>query len=506
MNGDTPRPHRHLLPGTPLRIKLIAAVLGLVTIALVLTGAASATALRSYLLGQVDRQLASVASSVPQFSGGFGGGPADPFASPDTYVHLAVPGTTGRTWAAATVDPPTLPTGVRASALPASGRFVTVDSESGRRSWRVLIVPIRVALTDPFGSPQVTTGVLFVAQSLGPVDLTVARLVLVELVVGVVALMLLGLLGFALVRRSLRPLEEVENTAAAIAAGDLSRRVPVGEPGTEVGSLAESLNSMLTQIEQAFDAQQASEQAARASEDRMRRFVADASHELRTPLTSIRGYAELYRQTRGEDEADVEHMMGRIEDAATRMGVLVEDLLLLARLDQARPLDLTHVDMATIAADVVADARALTDDHDLSLDVEPDSDCVVIGDATRLRQVVANLVSNALTHTPAGTAVSVQVGGGEQGQVLIRVRDTGPGLSQADADRVFERFFRADASRTRARGGSGLGLSIVAALVAAHHGRVGVETAPGYGATFWVSLPLAAALEVADPVGEDVAV
>jgi two-component system OmpR family sensor kinase len=300
------------------------------------------------------------------------------------------------------------------------------------------------------------------------------------------------------VRNSLRPLGEVERTAKAIAAGDLSQRVPEGDQRTEVGRLSTALNGMLTRIESAFRAQKESEEHARGSAERMRRFVADASHELRTPLTSIRGFAELYRQGAVRETAELDRMMRRVEDEASRMGLLVEDLLLLARLDQQRPLRAEPVDLLEVVSDAVHDARVLAPDRQVDLDVAGDEAPVVLGDDARLRQVVTNLVSNAVTHTPAGTPVAVTLrtsrrpgpDGSPVGWVRVGVHDQGPGLSDEDKDRVFERFYRGDKSRTRAAGGSGLGLSIVAALVAAHHGVVSVESEPGRGSVFLVDLPL----------------
>jgi two-component system, OmpR family, sensor kinase len=267
-----------------------------------------------------------------------------------------------------------------------------------------------------------------------------------------------------------------------------------------VGRLGLALNAMLSQIERAFRDREASESSARASEDRMRRFVADASHELRTPLTSIRGFAELHRQGAVNDQEAVSRILGRIEGEAQRMGLLVDDLLLLARLDQQRPLEQRPVDLLTMAADAVADAGALAPGRPVRLltssleDVPP----IVTGDEARLRQVLGNLVSNALRYTPAGSPISIRVAV-EGADALLEVIDAGPGLAPEDTDRVFERFYRADPSRTRgmpaaglssAGGGSGLGLSIVAALVAAHGGAVSVQSTPGAGARFTVRLPL----------------
>lgn len=476
----------------PLRVKLVAALCLLVAVALAATGAVATRSLHSYLVGRVDNQLQAV-SARP----GFGpGGPhsdsddrpgGDSDDSPGAYYiqQISTDGTPGEIrshqYAAGTEQPKLA--GLSIENVQARGRQpFTVPSQGGGHSWRV------VATLDP-----VDGGSVVWATSLSDVDSTVGRLELLEVIIGVVGLVLLGGLGYVLVRNSLRPLIEVETTAGAIAAGDLTRRVPDLSPRTEVGRLSRALNAMLGQIESAFTAQRASETAARESEERMRRFVADASHELRTPLTSIRGFAELYRQGAVTDESAVRRAMRRIEDEAARMGLLVEDLLMLARLDEQRPLEQTPVDVLAIATDAVHDARAVSSDHPVELKVLPHSTApVVIGDDARLRQVVANLVNNAVIHTPPGTAVTVGVGTTDDGDgrwVLLEVADAGPGLKAGDAERVFERFYRADPSRTRTSGGSGLGLSIVAALVAAHSGTVTVETRPGVGTTFRVRLP-----------------
>jgi two-component system OmpR family sensor kinase len=339
------------------------------------------------------------------------------------------------------------------------------------------------------------------ALGLEDVQATVNQLVGIEVVVSLIVLLLLAGVAYAVVRSSLRRLDEVERTAGAIAAGDLSRRVPVEDSRTEIGRLGQALNAMLSQIEAAFRDREASEASARASEERMRRFVADASHELRTPLTSIRGFAELHRQGAVSDPADVQRILGRIEGEAQRMGLLVDDLLLLARLDQQRPLEQRPVDLLTLAADAVIDAEALAPDRPVRLltdGLEDGPPPVVIGDEARLRQVLGNLVSNALRYTPPQSPVSIRIAV-EGVDAVLQVIDQGPGLPPEDANRIFERFYRADPSRTRATSqtqGSGLGLSIVAALVAAHRGKVSVQTAPGAGATFTVRLPLQSTAEV----------
>ena len=380
-------------------------------------------------------------------------------------------------------DPPALPdlTVAEATARPRQG--YVVDSESGDTRWRVVSAP----LADGSGSVSV-------AQDIGGIDATVNRLILIELAIGAIVLLVLGITGRILVRRSLRPLGVVEETAAAIAAGDLDRRAPASDPRTEVGSLAHSFNTMVDDLAGALAAQQASELAAResagkaeASEARMRQFVADAGHELRTPLTSVRGFAELYRIGAVDQGPALDDAMSRIEAEAARMGVLVDDLLLLARLDQQRPLEITDVDVVDLVTDAVAAARAAAPDREVAVHVtDPAVGLCVPGDPLRLRQVVDNLLSNALRYSPADQPVEVRIGalpagGRTAGWATIAVVDHGAGMPPEVAARVFERFYRADAARSRAEGGSGLGLSIVAAIVAAHGGRVDLDTAVGPG-------------------------
>jgi len=370
--------------------------------------------------------------------------------------------------------------------------------------------------------------------------------------VAVIVVGAIVIVGVAMVRASLRPLVEIETTAAAIAAGDLSRRVPEHDPRTEVGRLGRALNTMLSQIESAFRARARSEAAARRSEEKMRQFVADASHELRTPLTAIRGYAEYYRQRGGLDSAalaeaepdrepahtgavtgsaqagppvpgspgasgtaqapppagppglsghltrrDMDRIMERVEQESSRMSGLVEDMLMLARLDEQRPIERHPVDLLSLAADAVQDARIVAPSRAIDLTVGTGTAFLVLGDEARLRQVISNLMSNALTHTPEGSPISVRILAGQQAgsppvpSAVLEVIDHGPGLTPEQASRVFERFYRADQARGRQTGGSGLGLAIVEALVAAHDGTVSVDTGPGRGATFRITLPLA---------------
>ncbi|MEP6697209.1 MAG: ATP-binding protein [Pseudonocardiales bacterium] len=503
-------------------MKLVATVLLLVSVALAGSGAAGVATMRSYLTGRLDSQLRAVAehpsSEVPVSGSGApsgGSGPGSPGRDgdrrrlPSAFV-VAVTDSGGQVTYGPTSDLidaseplPRLPRLTAAQSRSQGSRTFTTGAVSGDEQWRVLLQP--VTLTD--GSP----GTLLVAQSLGDVQGTVGRLAVLLAVIGAVAVVILAAVGYLIVRVSLRPLRQVEQTAAAIAAGDLTQRVPSADPRTEVGSLSAALNTMLTDIETAFRQRAASEAAARRSEEqmrvsenaarqseqRMRRFIADASHELRTPLTSIRGFAELYRQGAAGAAGDIPRLMRRIEDEAQRMGLLVEDLLMLARLDQQRPLAQRRVDMLAVAADAVQDLQAMNPSRPIRLEVgATDPPPIVTGDQPRLRQVLANVLSNAVQHTPAGTPVTVRVateGGGRTGgrSVVVAVADEGPGMTEQDAARVFERFYRTDTSRSRDDGGTGLGLSIVAALVAGHGGRVTVETSPGSSSCSRIELPLA---------------
>ena len=296
---------------------------------------------------------------------------------------------------------------------------------------------------------------------------------------GALAALAAGGVSWWFIRRGLQPVDHMVDTAAAIADGDLTARMSHPEPGTELGRLGIALNDMLSQIETA-------DAARAASEDRLRRFVADAAHELRTPLTSLRGYAELYRQGALPDETAVNSAMGRIESEGSRMARLVDDLLLLARMDQARGVEPRPVDLALLVTDAVADFQVVSPTYPVTMAVEP---VVVAGDRMRLRQVVDNLLSNVRTHTPAGTAVSISLRR-EGGMALLSVADNGPGVAMEDQEHIFERFWRADKARTRSKGGSGLGLAIVASLVEAHGGSITIASRPGQGTTFTVTLPI----------------
>lgn len=374
-----------------------------------------------------------------------------------------------------------------------------VASDHGGGRWRVLIVPVDPVDTAGravppgavarYGTTVLPAGIV-VAASLDEVSSTTSRLSTGFWLIGAVVAALLGVASWFAVRAGLRPLRRIEATAAEIAAGrPLSHRMPEVSPRTEAGRLSYALNGMLAQIESAF--------AARAeSEEQMRRFVADASHELRTPLVSIRGFAELYRMGALPDEADVKRTMARIESESVRLGGLVEDLLTLVRMDEQRPVQLAPMDLRTLAVDALHDTTALDPTREVSLTGPggpgtPPGPAPVLGDEARLRQVVTNLVGNAVAHTPPGTPVRIGVGT-QAGSGVLEVADAGPGLTAAQAARVFERFYRVDASRSRQQGGgAGLGLAIASALATAHHGRVELDTAPGEGATFRLRLPSA---------------
>jgi two-component system OmpR family sensor kinase len=325
-------------------------------------------------------------------------------------------------------------------------------------------------------------GTLIVAIPVGETFATLHRLLGIQALVSLAVLLSVAGLALWLVRVGLRPLEGIGETAGAIAAGDLSRRVQPADGRTEVGRLGLALNTMLAQIETAFDQR-------RRSEERLRRFIADASHELRTPLTSIRGYAELFRRGAGERPEDLATSMARIEAEAARMGVLVDDLLLLARLDEGRPLAREYVDLARVVTDAVDAARVIEPER--SIEVETQEPVQVVGDEGRLRQVIDNLLDNARVHAPAGTPVRVGVRLDEP-EAVLTVSDEGPGMDPEVATRAFERFYRGDPARSRETGGAGLGLSIVAAIVEAHGGAVRVvpPEADATGTTFEVRLPL----------------
>ena len=524
---------RQLSSRTSLRTKLITALVGLVILALGTLGMIGISILRGYLLGPIDGQLLSAGGTqqVPAcvqlyLAGGTGGpnchaegldiywlpsgGKLEPVSTPQPSTYFGYQPAAGPAWL------PDL-SGVTSWLAANPQQATTVQAQSGSEKWRAMGFNVPV-INQQTGVQS--AGTIIVATDVTTVYDTLQKLIWVDTLVSAAIICVLAGVGYAVVRSNLRPLVEIEETAEEIAAGHLNRRVPERDPRTEIGSLGRSLNIMLSQIEAAFHAREKSEAAAHQSEERMRRFIADASHELRTPLTAIRGFAEYYRQRGGlvahwdQDQpdtagaaataggltpSDLDRIMQRVEKEAARMGLLVEDLLLLARLDQQRPLAHQPVDLLSLAADAVHDARMLAPARTINLSVQPGAAFLVIGDEPRLRQVIGNLMSNALTHTPDATPIEVSIGSGTLDPqandptpaVILDVTDHGPGMTAEQAHRVFERFYRADQARTRATGGSGLGLAIVRALVAAHGGVASVRTAPDQGATFRVTLPLA---------------
>ena len=467
-----------------LRARLIAVLLILAAGGLLVAGAITYAEQRSFLLGRLDQSARTAIPAVArelhdQADGYEHHGPGRPGGD---EPGMSLPsGTYGQQRDASGRELPggeVVNIGFGASSPPApklperleSGEYYNVDAVSGGGRYRVFA-------SAAFGGGGMTVVAL-------PLNETTQQLHRLLLVLGLVTggvLAALALASLFLVRIGLRPLDRIAATADAIAAGDLSRRVSPATEKTEVGRLGLALNAMLARLERAFAAQQ-------ASEDRLRRFLADASHELRTPLASIRGYAELFRIGAARRPGETEKAMVRIEQESARMGVLVEDLLTLARLDEMREPVREEVDLAALARDAVDDARAMAPDR--TIDVRTNGPARLDADGHQLRQVLANLLRNALVHTPPGTPVEVGVAR-EDGTVRLEVRDHGKGLPTDDTDVLFERFWRTEAGRGRGKGGAGLGLAIVAGIVAAHEGRVEAGNAPDGGARFVVHLPAA---------------
>jgi two-component system OmpR family sensor kinase len=453
-----------------LRARLLLGVVLLAALGLAAADIATYSSLRSFLVSRTDTTLRDEHQA-------FEGGPGTDEGHVPPGVYSEVRAANGRTVLVrlrvylfpgqSTPPVPQLPQTIHVSARPNDGpdrtSFFTVGSRNSGEQYRV-----RAAI-----EPELHGSMLIVAVSLHDVNSTLHRLFLVELLVTLAVLAALAALGLWIVRLGLRPLREIELTAAAITAGDLSRRVEHPDPYTEVGRVGSALNEMLDRIE--------------ASDRRLRRFIADASHELRTPLSAVRAYAELFGRGAASRPEDLERSMSGITREAERMSLLVDDLLLLARLDEGRPLERKPVDLSQVVREAVDAARVVEPARPIDVSVEP---AIVTGDETRLRQVLDNLLANARAHTPAGTPVSVELKRLD-GNLTLTVADRGPGLADDETAHVFERFYRADTSRARASGGVGLGLSIVAAVTEAHGGRAEARPTPGGGATFVITLPLA---------------
>jgi two-component system OmpR family sensor kinase len=464
-----------------LRARLLIAVAAVALVGLVVADVATYTALRSFLVDRVDESLTT--AHTPLIRSLFGpldrspGGDAGALAAaaPGAYVELrSRDGTTivsQSTRGEFTTTRPRLPDQVSGlgSNRDESPTFFTVDSANGENGeFRVRAE----RLSDD--------SLLMVALPLDDVNSTLHRLLLTEIFVTAAVLFVAVGLGLWLVRVGLRPLRNIEGTAANIAGGELSLRVEQADDRTEVGRLGMALNTMLERIEDAFAKRQ-------ASEERLRRFVADASHELRTPVSAVGAYAELFERGAQQRPADLARVLRGVRVETARMQALIEDLLLLTRLDEGRPLERQPVELVGLAGEAAEAAQTISGDWPLS--IEADEPVEVTGDRMRLREILDNLLANVRTHTPPGTGTTLRVRQ-EGDEAIIEVADEGPGLDAEDAARVFERFYRADPSRARDRGGTGLGLAVVAALVEAHGGRVEVDATPGAGATFRVRLPV----------------
>jgi len=475
---------RAAVQGASLRTRVMAAAALLVAITSLVTAVLSTTLLRSYLLSRSDAQLqdfAKVASRIVQRQQLQPDAHSRPQTLPTQFL-VEVIGANGK------IQVPGGPLG-SAKALPLSAAqlrgtgtpFTATSTGTAGGSWRVLVQRLSGG------------GHLVIAYSLGDLNSTVTRLEVADALAGAVAVILLAGIGLPLMRASLAPLARIEAEAEAIAGGDLSRRIDHPAGNTEVGRLAEALDVMLASIETAYLARADGEGRALRSQERMRRFVADASHELRTPLTSVRGLAE-YGMQQGDAATREEllRLMSQITGEADRMSRLVADLLLLARFDTGRPLERRPTDLASLAAEAVQRARVI--DPGRPITIEAADPVIVDGDEERLQQVIDNLIGNALRHTPSGSPVAVTVTGGAS-HADLTVTDHGPGMTEEQASRVFERFYRTDDARTRERGGAGLGLAIAASLAAAHGGEITVDTAPGQGAAFHLRLPQAYTLQ-----------
>jgi len=475
----------------PLRMKISLLLVALLSFGLLASSFIATTSLSDYLIGRVDERLtgdvrlaagagmtASLQSGSAVASSSPGGSSASASARtrPPSRLYIAmVPADGSATQVLATVDDagaPALPS--VAELATDAGEPVTIGPAEFGGEWRMLVT--RQAGEDAW---------IVVATPLADVQATVGRLVQLQVIIGLLVVLAVGILGYWIVRRSLRPLEEISAVTASIADGDLSARVPESGHDAEVDVLARSFNAMVTSLETAFASQQASEAQARASEQRVRQFVADASHELRTPLTSIRGYAELIDQGAAAEDGSA---VRRIQDEASRMGTMVEDMLVLARLDLRPPMKSGAVDMAAIAVASVSGFQAGLPERRLQVSVPEAGEVVVKGDEGRLRQVADNLVSNALRYSPDDSVVVVRVER-ESADCVLSVSDEGIGLSAQEIDRVFERLYRTDDARTRVRGGTGLGLAIVKSVVGMHGGSVSVVSEQGLGSRFIVRLP-----------------
>lgn len=461
--------------GLSIRARLVLGMVLLVSAGLAVANVSGIFLLRSYLLDRVNDQAGSIApvaddNRPPGAPRNLCANPRDPQGLRSDFVLLVLD-RAGEVVCSLGPDLGDSAPDFDGADLAGTDELITVPSVDGNSRWRARAT-----------SDEDTGQTVVLAVSLADADATVARLTRLSLLVSTLVLMFTAAAAWAIARIGLQPLERIEETAERIAAGDLTERVPRYRRGTEVGRLAHALNGMLSQIESAFS-------ASTTSEARLRRFISDASHELRTPVAAVRGHAEMWRTGISND---LDTIMTRIESESKRMGDLVDDMLLLAHLDQSRPLERTPVDLLTLATDAVVDSQALQPERPISLEAQPGANPpVVIGDQSRLRQILANLLTNALAHTPATSPIEVAVRA-RNDRVDVSVSDSGPGMAPDVQAKVFDRFYRADPSRTRDHGGSGLGLAIVKSLTEAHGGTVTCTSDPATGTTFTVRFPLAA--------------
>jgi two-component system OmpR family sensor kinase len=494
-----------------LRLRLILAVIALAAIGLVAADVVTYHELSSFEITQTDDSLDSAHAATPGSPGpprfhlgnagtspvGLGSGPAQNAAiqpgigqfSAAHGFYIELLSLSGKVLeysfnpqfgSAVTPPAPKLPTTIKlpaATSGPDRVTYFTTAAVTGGTHYRV-----RASI-----EPGATNSILIIAAPLTAVEGTLHRLLVVDALATAAVLLGIGLLGLWVVRLGLRPLEAMGRTASAIAAGDLSKRVAQTDERTEVGRLGTALNSMLAHIESAVTARDSSLRALEASESKLRRFVADASHELRTPLSAVRAYAELFTRGAATRPADLERSMSGISRESERMSVLVEDLLLLAHLDEGRPLQHDTVLLDEVVAESVETAKTLEPERPIEVALEP---TLVAGDRDRLRQVIDNLLANVRAHTPLEAPLQVTLERNGSSAILT-VADSGPGLDDEKLAHIFERFYRADPSRARSSGGAGLGLAIVSAVVEAHRGEVEVESVPGEGTTFRIRLPLA---------------
>jgi two-component system OmpR family sensor kinase len=458
-----------------LRGRLVLGIVALITAVTIVIGVLSVVALQGFLVSRLDTQLTAVTGrSEGAFDRDVRPPPSAllnvPFLRTGTLAGIVNGGNAQAAVLGAGTEAVSLDAGQLAvlRAVPADGQPHTADLGGSLGSYRVVVQ-----------RPSATGDSLVVGFTLAEVQATVGQLTALIAGIGLLGVGAAAVAGVLVVRSALRPLQRVAATATRVSELPLDRgevalavRVPEADadPTTEVGAVGSALNRMLGHVASALEARQ-------ASENKVRTFVADASHELRTPLASIRGYAELTRRGDHELPDDVVHAIGRVESESVRMTALVEDLLLLARLDERRRLDTLEVDLGRLLVDAVSDARAAGPDHTWVLDL-PETPVRVQGDTSKLHQVVANLLSNARTHTPPGTLVTTSLSA-TAADAVIEIADTGPGIDPALVPTVFERFVRGDGSRSRAAGSTGLGLAIVSAVVEAHGGRAEVESAPG---------------------------